>query len=340
MAKLLLASIVLATAGAVLSGVGSPPSMTDAARGFLSALDTAQRAKAVLPIDSQNRTDWHYIPRERQGLSLKEMSPVERDAALLILRAGLSEGGYQKAETIRQLENVLREIEGRAIRDPELYFFTIFGEPSDTGIWGFRYEGHHVSQNWTFVDGKAVSESPQFFGANPAEVRSGPLKGTRALSSEEDMGRALAKSLDPNQRREGLLEGEAPRDIVTGNQRRAMIQEDRGIPYGHLSAEQHKMLSALIDEYARTLEPSQSEARLAKVERAGLDGVKFYWMGGLEKGQGHYYRIQGKTFLIEYDNTQNQANHIHTVWRDFDGDFGLDLLGAHYKTSAHHAREK
>jgi len=318
----------------------APPasSMLDATRAFLATLDPPQKSKAVLPFNSEERFHWFYTPVSRKGIPLKELNASQQPAALALLRAGLSEKGYSKAETIRKLEDVLRELEqGRGpTRDPDLYFFTFFGEPSATGAWGWRYEGHHCSQNWTIVDGKSIGSSPQFFGANPAEVRDGPMKGTRVLGAEEDLGRSLVKSLSPVQRAEAVLSASAPNDILTTNQRTAAIQEDKGVAYSKLSKDQQGTLLALIEEYLGAQPRAQARQRLDKIRKAGFDQIKFAWMGGLEKAEGHYYRVQGSTFLIEYDNTQNNANHIHTVWRDFDHDFGLDPLRAHYLTSPHH----
>jgi len=327
----------LAAPGATLT---APPASTmlDAARVFLATLDTAQKAKAVFPFNSEERFRWFYTPVSRKGIPLKELSVSQQQAAQALLRAGLSEKGYSKAEIIRQLEAVLGEMEqGRGpARDPDLYFFTFFGEPAATGAWGWRYEGHHCSQNWTMVNGKSIGSSPQFFGANPAEVRDGPMKGTRVLRAEEDLGRSLVKSLSPAQRAEAILSASAPRDILTSNQRQAAIQEDKGIAYSRLSQDQQGTLLALIEEYLGAQPRAQARQRLDRIRLAGFDQIKFAWMGGLEKGQGHYYRVQGSTFLIEYDNTQDNANHIHCVWRDFHGDWGEDLLAEHYRNSPHH----
>jgi len=262
---------------------------------------------------------------------------LQQQAALALLRAGLSEKGYTKAEMIRKLEEVLRELEGRgSTRDPDLYFLTFFGEPAADGAWGWRYEGHHCSQNWTIVNGKSIGSSPQFFGANPAEVREGPMKGTRVLSAEEDLGRSLVKSLSTAQRAEAVLSASAPGDILTSNQRKAAIQEDKGVAYSKLNKDQQGTLLALIEEYLAAQPSAQARQRLDKIHQAGFDQIKFAWMGGLERGEGHYYWVQGKTFLIEYDNTQDNANHIHCVWRDFNGDWGEDLLAEHYRNSPHH----
>jgi hypothetical protein len=313
-------------------------SMSEAARAFLATLDAAQKSKAMLPFNSEDRFHWFYTPVARKGIALKELAPNQRTAALALLRAGLSEKGYSKAETIRKLEDVLREIEkgSDAVRDPELYFFTFFGEPAESGTWGWRYEGHHCSQNWTIVRGQFIASSPQFFGANPADVRDGPMKGTRVLSAEEDLGRSLVQSLTAEQRAVAVLNTTAPDNILTSNQRKAAIQADTGIAYARLSREQQGTLLALIEEYLNAQPRALARQRLDKLSRAGLAAVKFAWMGGLNKGEGHYYRVQGSTFLIEYDNTQDNANHIHCVWRDFNGDWGEDLLAEHYMHSPHH----
>ena len=189
------------------------------------------------------------------------------------------------------------------------------------------------------MNGKLIGSSPQFFGANPAEVRDGPMKGTRVLSAEEDLGRSLVKSLSTDQRVEAVLSVSAPADIVPTNQRKAAIQEDKGVAYSKLSQDQQGTLLALIEEYLSAQPQAEARQRLDKIRQASFDRIKFAWMGGLEKGEGHYYRVQGSTFLIEYDNTQNNANHIHCVWRDFKGDWGEGLLAEHYRNSPHHRHE-
>lgn len=311
-------------------------SMIGAARLFLASLDEGQRQKILFPLNDEERLNWHFVPQDRKGLPYKEMNETQRKLAQDLLRAGLSAAGFQKAETIRQLELVLREMENGALhRDPDRYFFTLFGAPSPDGIWGWRYEGHHCSQNWTLYRGKAVATTPQFFGSNPGEVRSGPMQGTRVLGREEDLGRSLVQSLNPAQRQVAILSPTAPPEIITGNERQVAIGDETGIPYAQLNPDQQGMLLTLIGAYAGAQPEEIARERLEKIHREGLPSVRFAWLGGLEKGDGHYYRIQGKTFLIEYDNTQNNANHIHTVWRDFKGDFGRDVLAEHYHEYEH-----
>jgi hypothetical protein len=313
-----------------------PPAMTTAARAFLESLSPELKQKAQLPLDAEERMNWYYTPVPRKGLPLKEMNGAQRTAAMNLLRAGLSEKGYSKAETIRALEDVLVEMGGNPRqRDKELYYFTIFGEPGAKGTWGWRYEGHHLSQNWTVVNGAAMATTPQFFGANPAEVRQGSRKGTRAIAVEEDLAFELLRSLDAAQQKVAILDPKAPSDILTTNTREAAIQEDRGLPYAQMTAAQKALLLKLIEANADAQPEAVARERLAKLRAGGLDAIKFAWMGAVEKGRGHYYRVQGPTFLIEFDNTQNEANHIHLVWRDFKGDWGRDLLAEHYKTAQH-----
>lgn len=315
--------------------------MAEAARAFLATLEPAQRQKASFAFTDDERLNWHFIPKERKGLPLKEMTPPQREAALALLKTGVSQRGFEKAATIRGLESILHVVEKGAgpVRDPERYFFTVFGEPKAGGTWAWRYEGHHCAMNWTVIKGSSVASSPQFFGSNPAEVRvdvpNAPPRGTKVLAEEEDAARALLASLDEAQRKEAILSAEAPRDIITGATRQAAIQEDKGLAYGKLKPEQQRLMLALIRVYTGKQPQALARQRVQKLRQAGLDNVKFAWLGSTEKDQGHYYRVQGPTFLIEYDNTQNNANHVHAVWRDFKGDFGMDMLAMHYQASPH-----
>ena len=310
--------------------------LAGAATAFLTSLDDEARAKARFAFDSEERFNWHFVPKPRAGIPLKAMSAPQRRAAMDLLRAGLSEKGFTKAEAIRELEVILAESERDPVRrDPDLYYVTIFGDPTADGTWGWRFEGHHVSLNWTFVRGRSIAPTPQFFGSNPDAVRSGLRKGTRVLAAEQDLARALLESLSELQRARAIISTTAPPDIFSGHQRKAETLDARGIAFSDLTAEQRGLLLAIIEEYAGAQPEAVAGARLARIREAGLYGIRFAWMGGLLRGEPHYYRLQGSTFLIEYDNTQNDANHVHAVWRDFDGDFGLDLLAEHYRTSAH-----
>jgi hypothetical protein len=311
-----------------------PPAMATAARALLDSLTAEQKAVAQFPFTAEERFVWFYTPVARKGLTLKAMTEPQRKLAMSLVRSGLSEKGYAKAETIRSLEEVLAKLENSSRRDPELYYFSIFGDPGPKATWGWRYEGHHLSHNWTIVNGTAMATTPQFFGSNPAEVKEGPRAGVRALAAEEDLGFALLRSLDATQRQAAIIDPKSPNDILTTNTREAAIQEQRGLRSSQMTAAQRAALLQLIEAHAGAQTGPIARDRLARAKDA-LNSVMFAWMGGTEKGQGHYYRVQGATFLIEFDNTQNNANHIHQVWRDFKGDWGRDLLAEHYKSAPH-----
>ena len=311
--------------------------MAQAALKFWAALTPDQQKKASYPVNDAERLNWHFVPKARNGLSLKDMTPEQRTLAMAFLKSGLSDKGFASAEGIINLEPILKEIEGGRgpTRDAALYYFTVFGKPGDKETWAWRVEGHHLSLNILIVDGKEVAAAPSFFGVNPARVPSGPKQGLRVLDQEEDLGRQLVKSLSDEQRKTAVFDGVAPKDIVTGNARKVKPLEPGGIAMTALNDQQKTMLTGLVKHYAQRLRAEVADSDLRKIEQAGWDKVHFAWAGGLEAGDGHYYRVQGPTFLIEYDNTQNNANHIHTVWRDFNGDFGEDILKKHHAEHAH-----
>lgn len=308
------------------------------AKTFLASLDSQQAAKAKIPFADDERENWHFIPKARKGLPLKEMTPTQKHLAQALLSAGLSRRGYIKTTQIMSLEEILRQLEQGSgpVRDPEGYFFTVFGEPAEKGTWGYRVEGHHISHNFTLVGNKVVG-APQFLGANPAEVKEGPRRGLRVLAHEEDYARLLLDSMTPAQRKEAIVSDTAYNDILTAASRQAALSgQPSGLEASKLNAQQRHLLTALLNEYANNLAPELAEKRLAQIKQAG-NHTYFAWAGGAAKKQPHYYRIQTSTFLIEYDNTQNNANHIHSVWRDFEGDFGRDLLKEHYQKSRDHS---
>jgi hypothetical protein len=325
--------LVALTLAPSLSRAADPAAdMAAAATAWLDSLTAAQRQQAVFTVQHTERENWHFVPRARKGVSLGDMDDPQRQAARQLIAAGLSERGQLQVEAIIALENVLRMVEDSARRNPQLYFFTVFGVPDPSGAWGLRVEGHHLSINFTFAAGR-ISATPQFFGANPAEVRiSHEQKGRRALRQEEDLGRALATSFTPEQRNTAVIADRAPADIITGSDRQVNPAAPAGLAYARMTPPQQAALRGLVEVYAGRLRPETAEAETQKIAREGWDAVHFAWAGGLAPGEGHYYRIQGPAFLIEYDNTQNQANHIHTVWRSFAGDFGRDLLREHYQS--------
>jgi hypothetical protein len=316
--------------------------MRDAASRFLVMLTDEQRARAAIAFDDEERFNWFYTPVARRGLTFKEMTPDQEHLAHALMASALSARGYLKAETIMSLEPVLREIESRgragaaSRRDPETYYFSIFGDPAGEAPWGWRVEGHHVSLNVTVTRGGVVADSPAFFGANPHRIVDGARAGLRALGEEEDLGRELARSMTDEQRAAAILEERVPRDIITTNSRRAEIEgEPRGLTAAAMDDRQRETLRGLIDLYVDNAGAELAAQRRAKVEASWPANVRFVWIGSIEPGQAHYYRVQGEKFLIEYDNSQGNANHSHTVWRDFEGDWGLDLLALHYASDPH-----
>jgi hypothetical protein len=331
------------TAAAVIGSQKSAATMAKAASGFLDSLTPEQKAKAVFPFESEERLRWHFIPNEmfpRKGLMIKDMNETQRRLAHDLLRSGLSARGYVKVTSIMELEDILKVIEtgGKFARNKEEYLFSIFGTPAATGRWGWRVEGHHVSLRFAVADGAAtanVASSPMFLGTNPAEVQEGEKKGLRVLADEEDAARALVLALPAELQHVAIVNAVAPGDILTMNKNDIAPLPDQGVVYSAMPAKQQALLSRLIETYTSNMEADIAAERLAKIKAAGMDKVRFAWLGETEKGKKHYYSVQGPTFLIEYDNTQNNGNHIHSVWRDFNGDFGRDILREHLKQIAH-----
>ncbi len=322
-------------AGALTSyGHDVPSEMAKAANDFLGSLDEAQRDKAVFELKDEERTNWHYVPVKREGLAIRDMRPEQRQLAHGLLSTGLSHQGYLKAMQIMSLERILWELENQAPRrDPEYYLITVFGEPTAEGTWGWRFEGHHLSLNFTIVKGELIAETPAFWAANPGKVAGGGRDGLRVLAEEEDVARDLVKALDEEQWTKAIIADKAPRDILTKEKPEVAALEDTGIPYTELTEPQQDQLWKLIDTYLGNHRAELAEEERDRVE-AEIEQVKFAWAGGLEFQEGHYYRVQGPSFLLEYCNIQNGALHPHAVWRNFKEDFGRDLLREHLK-SAH-----
>ncbi len=329
-------ALLAATGFAYLKLNASGGQMTAAAETFVKSLSSDQAAKAVLAYGAPQRTDWHYIPKpERKGLQIKEMNDAQRKAAHALLRSSLSAAGYDKATRIMQLESILRELEksrgAGPIRDPERYYFTLFGQPGATR-WGLSVEGHHLSLNFVVENDKVLSSTPTFFGANPATLMAdygGDFKkGDRVLAKEETLAFALVESLNSEQRSAAIIADKAPKDIRGAGQPAAPASAPEGLAAGKLTREQLAILRTLVDEYAHNLPDDVAAQRLATIERDGWDAIRFAWSGAEKPGVGHHYQIQGKSFLIEFNNTQpdsagNIANHIHSVWHDLAGNFAL-----------------
>ena len=329
-------SIARATA-ALLSLIAMPAEadtstaarMRAASGALIASVDPGKRARLVLPFDGEQRTDWHYTPRSRPGLSFAELNAGQRESVHKFLRTALSALGHRKVVNIIELELVLKELETFGLlRDPENYALVIFGEPHAAALWGWRFEGHHLSLSFT-LRGDAIATTPSFFGANPAEVPKGPKRGLRVLADEEDEARKLLSMLDPAQRAAAVIDSRTYGDIVTANREQVSPLDNRGLETRAMTEAQKAQLRKLIEVYAANFEEPLREARLARAA-AGFDSVRFVWAGSTEKKRQHYYRVQGAQFLIEYDASQNDGNHIHTVWRDFKGDFGRDLLREHH----------
>ena len=335
--------LVVFTGSVIVASQKSAANMAKAANALVDSLSADQKTKIAFAFDSDERSRWHFIPNEmfpRKGLMLKEMNETQRRLAHDLLRSGLSARGYMKVTSIIELEDILKVIEtgGKMARNKEEYYFSIFGSPAAKGRWGWRVEGHHISVRFAVVDGAAsaaVSSSPMFLGSNPAEVRDGDKKGSRALADEEDAARALLMALPADLQKQAVVNPVAPSDIVTMNKNDITPLQDQGVLYSALPAQQQALLVRLIEVYTGNMETDIAAERMARIKSAGMDKIRFAWLGEMEKGKKHYYSVQGPTFLIEYDNTQNNGNHIHSVWRDFNGDFGRDILRDHLKAVAH-----
>lgn len=318
-----------------IEGVGT--NMSAAAEAFVELLSPDQREVALLPFDDPRRLDWHFIPKaERKGLQIKHMNEAQRERAKALLRACLSQIGYEKAETIRALEAILRELERNRrdgpIRDPERYYFTIFGQPGTDSRWGLSVEGHHLSLNFVVDQGQVVASTPAFFGANPAEVKTdfdfGPPKGHRTLAKEEDLAFELLHSFDETQRQAAIIDSKAPAELRAPGEAHPPDTRPVGLPASRMTDKQQATLRSLLEAYLENMPDEVAEARRREIEQAGFENVHFAWAGAERPGIGHYYRIQGPTFVVELVNTQpdasgNPANHIHSVWRQMGGDFGI-----------------
>lgn len=339
---LILSGIVLLSVCYLAASSRVGGQMLQSARHFLASLDVEKAEKAQFQFLDEERKNWHYVPRERVGLPLKEMTPGQRKLAHSLLATALSSRGLQQAEQIMYLDRILYEIEGQnPIRDPDLYFFSIFGSPSSNENWGWRVEGHHLSLNLTLRNGDVASTTPAFFGSNPARVPSGPHEGLEVLAEEQEIGLRIINMLTGEHKTKAIISEFAPRDIVTEASVRAEIDDIEGLPFLAMDSRQRELLERLIHVYAERFRPELAAKKLAQLQADGMEKIRFAWAGGLGRGEGHYYRIHGPRFVIEFDNTQNDANHVHSVWRDFENDFGEDLLHSHYHDpeSHHHAAE-
>ncbi|MEJ2005880.1 MAG: DUF3500 domain-containing protein [Cyclobacteriaceae bacterium] len=337
-ALLITASLILA-----MSFLADKPldsfSRNEPAIKFLNSLNQAQRDKAQLEFNDTLRTDWHYFPVSmypREGIELNEINSSQKELINVLLQSFLSETGYHKTQQIIELENVLLELSGNSeMRDPGKYATAFYGNPETDSLWAWSFEGHHLSLNFT-VHNDRITVAPRFMGASPATILSGSRKGERTLFKEEDLGLQLINSLDSKQRKEAIFREKPFFDIQTKNASEINPLDPVGIRFDELNHDQQLIFLNLLNEYLIAIPNDQAKSRMKKIKDEEMAELRFGWAGATVSGEGHYYRIQGKSFLIEFDNTQSNANHIHTVWRDFNGDFGRDLIKEHYEHSDHH----
>lgn len=360
LARLGLLAVFSLALAAAYEAVGTERLMVDAAQRFLQSLNRMQLMGTVFPADAPERTNWHYFPEPgfaeeygyvRNGVTFKQLDPKQRHLAYALLSTGLGKAGFVKTMNVMALEEIVRAIEDdqTGYRDTERFHFTVFGAPSMTGDWGWRVEGHHVSLHYLVRDGELVASSPTFLGANPHEVPQGIHKGMRALEREEDLARSLLKSLGPAEQRVAIFDSQAPYDIVTMADKRAELDgEAQGLSASQMTSDQYEALLGLVSEYASVMPAEIAARRMRAAKDAPKSDLYFGWAGDIERPAaepieigskttenrhlaGNYYRVQSPTFLIEFANTQNQSNHSHAVWREFDGDFGYDVLAAHFR---------
>jgi hypothetical protein len=313
-----------------------------AANDFITLLSNQQKMETVFPFDSDERYNYHFVPIERKGITFNEMNELQRIAAFDLLKTCLGDEAFIKTKEIMQLDQVLKELEMRKAedhyRDSANYHITIFGIPSAKTIWGWRFEGHHISFNFSFSKQILISGTPGFLGSNPGIVLSGSQKGKQVLKEETENGFTLLRSLTESQLTKTIIDSIAFKDILSFDKRVLMLKNPEGIRYNELTKEQQQLMLQLISVYVHRYTRLFAEDMLKDIQANGLENLWFAWAGDRNSmmGKGTYYRVQGPTILIEYDNTQNNANHVHSVIRDLKHDFGGDELLEHYRTEHVH----
>jgi hypothetical protein len=332
------AFMVLLVVGSLLlarqkARVRSASAMTAACQAFLKTLDESQAKRCRFAFADKERVNWHFIPRVRKGLPVKDLEGAPLRAALGLLRSGLSEAGYDQSLNVMSLEEVLYLLEGgdrtsrRNNRDPRKYYISIFGNPGVKGSWGWRFEGHHLSLNYTFVDGKLASTTPEFYGANPGTIDAGKGRQIRVLGPEEDLARSILTTCTPAQEKVVWRSKEAPDDLRGGGVAQPETTDPVGLPVSKMSDGQKKLMQTLLSEYLKNMPGDVERQRRGEINKAGIQNIYFAWWGSEKQNERHYYRVQGPTFLIEYNNTQNSANHVHSIWRNLAGDFNIPVAG-------------
>ena len=303
--------------------------MNEAATVFLASLDGAQRKAASFEFKNKERENWHFVPMDRKGVRFDALKPHQQHLAFGLLGTGLTQKGLMTATQIMTLEEILRSRGGDPkVRNTEKYNIAIFGSPSPTKPWGWRFEGHHLSLNFSLLDDKVIG-LPAFYGTNPAELKKGPLKGMRPLGEIEDAGRQLAKDLIKADMSPVFSE-KAPKEILTAQDSMAKAQQIMGTTSDKMNGEQVKQILAIVSQVASMQRGEITNESLRKINTMQRKKLHFAWGGSLERNGPHYFRIQGVDFIVEYANTQNDANHAHLVWRDLKDDFARDSLKKHY----------
>jgi hypothetical protein len=304
-------------------------SMAAAAVKLSEVLPADQKQKLMYKYDDPERLNWHFIPKDRNGIVLWDLNGEPRQAAEQLVKAGLSAAGHAKVLQVRSLEEVLYLFEGgeedyrRNRRHPHKYHITFFGTPAATGLWGWRFEGHHLSLNFSIQDGVVVSSTPEMFGANPALIDAGPGRQLRILAGREDIARQILKACSDNQKKKMWISETAPDDIRGGGVAQPIVDGAVGLRYAEMSPEQQKLFKDLMGEYLSAMPAQVVRDRMKAIEKSGMDDIRMGWWGDSEVNKRHHYVIQGASFIIEYNNTQNDANHVHAIWRNVGGDFNL-----------------
>ncbi len=313
--------------------------LTAATQVWLDGLDESQRDKAIFPFEMPERFVWAYTPGTREGLAIRDMNPDQRAASSAVVAAAMSSRTAGEIAAIIALETVLGELEqaggrsGWMRRDPELYWLAVFGTPGSKEPWSWRVGGHHIAIHVTVADDRVIGTTPSFLGANPAIIPSGSRAGEATLPGEEELARALLAELTPHERGAAVVDDVAPADILTGTGRVADVRSvPTGVRHADLGEPRQAALERLIRHYVTRMRPEIAEPAWERLVD-GLGDVTFAWAGSDAPGRGHYYAVRGPRFVIEYDNTQNDANHIHAVWRDLDNDWGEDALANHIATA-------
>ncbi len=334
-------TIVIIVYCCLLATAGHAQNLAGAAAKFINSLHTAQKLKALYPFDIDERYNFNYVPLDnRKGIEMNALTDAQKAAAFDLLKTCLSTETVTKAKSIMMLDSILKRMENRKpddhFRDTGKYFITIFGIPAPKTIWGWKLEGHHVAFNFYADKNVLVAGTPGFLGANPAVVQDGPQKGEQVLKDETAMGFALLHALQPEQLKVAVVDTTAPGEMITSNKRAVMAINPPGVGYGQLTPSQQQLFLQLVRLYVNRYTRLFANKMLKDIEAGGLSNLYFAWAGftdGPGLGHPHYYRIQGPTLIIEYDNTQTNANHVHTVVRDLKHDFGGDLLLQHYRAA-------